>query len=186
MQPASIYDRLKVFEQPFAYLVTNNKVDTFCSYCLRLPEGGGKLSKCGGCEFARYCNKDCQRLAWKDHKPECARLKKCFPNLPLTEVIFLGRLMDRAAFLEKYGDKYGWEKDRKWAELLTHEEEIKADKPKYAHFEKIYGKAATYFGEDMISKEQFFTVFCKVSGKHDEADNFSSNGYLFEYSETFV
>uniref|UniRef100_A0A914WUL5 MYND-type domain-containing protein n=1 Tax=Plectus sambesii TaxID=2011161 RepID=A0A914WUL5_9BILA len=161
--PSSIYDRMKVFEEPFAYLVNNANVETFCSYCLRTPEGS-KLSKCGGCDFARYCNKDCQRLAWKDHKPECARLKKSFPNLPLTEVLFLSRLMDRVAFLEKNGDRYGWEKDRKWSELLTHEEEIKEDKPKYAHFEKIYSKTLAYHGEDkMIPKEQFFIIFCKAA-----------------------
>ena len=29
---------------------------------------------CGGCRFARYCSKECQRAAWQTHKPHCAAI----------------------------------------------------------------------------------------------------------------
>lgn len=31
-----------------------------------------RLFKCGRCRSAEYCSKDCQRSAWRDHKPNCA------------------------------------------------------------------------------------------------------------------
>ncbi|KHJ76082.1 MYND finger, partial [Oesophagostomum dentatum] len=66
---------LQIFEHPFAYQVLNRKVEEFCSHCMRAPHKGEKLSKCAACDFVRYCSKDCQRLAWKVHRPECRRLK---------------------------------------------------------------------------------------------------------------
>jgi hypothetical protein len=32
---------------------------------------GVTLSRCGGCQFATYCSKDCQAKDWKAHKPIC-------------------------------------------------------------------------------------------------------------------
>lgn len=76
--------------------------------------------------------KNCQRLGWKFHKNECRRLKKVFPHLPLTEVLFLSRIIDRVVFLEQNGDKFNWERDRKWSELLGHQEDIKNDEVTFA------------------------------------------------------
>uniref|UniRef100_A0A914RNY4 MYND-type domain-containing protein n=1 Tax=Parascaris equorum TaxID=6256 RepID=A0A914RNY4_PAREQ len=156
----------------------NNKVDEFCSNCLRIPKTK-KLLKCASCEFARYCDKVtdlndrritnfsltkvCQRIAWKHHKNECRRLKAVFPNLPLTEVLFMSRIIDRVLFLEANGDKYGWERDRKWSDLLGHEEDIKADQAKYEHFEKIFNKMSTFRKDEMIDRDKFYIIFCKTS-----------------------
>ena len=30
---------------------------------------------CSGCEIARYCGPECQRAAWKEHKPACKTLQ---------------------------------------------------------------------------------------------------------------
>lgn len=71
---------------------------------------------------------DCQRLAWKNHRSECQRLNAVYPNLPLSEVLFLSRVIDRVLFLEQNGDRYGWQRNRKWADLLGHEDDIRYDK----------------------------------------------------------
>ncbi|VDK44651.1 unnamed protein product [Anisakis simplex] len=154
----SVFERTKIFDAPFAHICMNNKVDEFCSNCLRIPESR-KLLKCANCEFARYCNKECQRSAWKHHRNECRRLKAVFPNLPLTEVLFISRVVDRVLFLETNGDKYGWERDRKWVDLMGHEEDVKNDE----HFEKIFNKTSTFRKEEMLEKDKFFTIFCKVA-----------------------
>jgi hypothetical protein len=39
---------------------------------LRLVSGRGCM--CAGCRMARYCGRDCQRAAWKQHKPVCKAL----------------------------------------------------------------------------------------------------------------
>lgn len=73
---------------------------------------------CGGCSFARYCSKECQKLAWRLHKLECERLKQVYPNLPLTEVLFLSRVLDRKLYIEENGDKGAWESERKFKEFV--------------------------------------------------------------------
>jgi hypothetical protein len=81
------YERARKFDAPFVHLVNNVKVDKFCSHCMRRPPNGAKLLTCGSCSFARYCSKDCQ----------CRRLKAVFPQLPLTEVLFMSRIVDKVS-----------------------------------------------------------------------------------------
>ncbi|GAQ85344.1 hypothetical protein KFL_002300135 [Klebsormidium nitens] len=37
----------------------------------RKPSSGKKFGKCGGCQVARYCSKEHQRLHWSTHKIHC-------------------------------------------------------------------------------------------------------------------
>lgn len=48
-----------------------------------------------------------------------------FPNLPLTEVLFLSKIIDRIEFIEKNGDKLGLEAERTFASLMDHKKEIR-------------------------------------------------------------
>ncbi|CAO4361768.1 unnamed protein product [Caenorhabditis nigoni] len=160
---SSIHARIKIFETPFATQVLNPKVNEFCANCLRGPAPGEKLLRCGGCNFSMYCSKDCQAIAWLVHKPECKRLKASFPNLPLTEVLFLSKVIDRIQFLEKNGDKLGVEAERTFSSLVDHKKDIREDEEKMKHFEKIFVKMGNFRKNDMIEKGQFFDVFCKAS-----------------------
>ncbi len=38
--------------------------------------GKTAANRCTGCKVANYCSADCQKKGWKEHKDECARLKK--------------------------------------------------------------------------------------------------------------
>uniref|UniRef100_A0A0N5BUE8 MYND-type domain-containing protein n=1 Tax=Strongyloides papillosus TaxID=174720 RepID=A0A0N5BUE8_STREA len=162
-QLTSTYDRVRIFDSPFAYLVINKEVNRYCSYCLQPPIYGKKLMRCGACEFACYCNKECQKLAWKTHRGECRRLKAVFPNLPLTEVLFLSRIIDKVLFIERHGDHFGWERHRKFSDLMAHKEDIINDEPKMEHFKKLLKKMDTYRKEEMISEEKFFDIFCRAT-----------------------
>ncbi|CAJ0962922.1 unnamed protein product, partial [Mesorhabditis belari] len=159
---ASIHARVKLFEYPFAHQVLNSKIEIFCSFCMRPPVGDEKLMKCSACNHARYCNKECQRLAWKLHRNECKRLQKVFPNLPLTEVLFQSKIIDRVLFLKDNGDKYGWERERQFQSLMDHKDEIRQDSFKMDYFEKILNKMTTFRGDEMPDRETFFDIFCKV------------------------
>ncbi|VDM60827.1 unnamed protein product [Angiostrongylus costaricensis] len=159
----SIYGRTLVFEHPFAYQLLNPQTESFCSHCLRSAVKQEPLGKCAACDFVRYCSKDCQRLAWKTHRPECRRLKAVFPNLPLTEVLFLSKIIDRIVYLTLNGDQYGWERDRKFSSLMDHKDDIRADSAKMEHFKKIHKKMEIFRKEEMIEKEEFFDIFCKAS-----------------------
>jgi hypothetical protein len=40
-----------------------------CTACRKVSET--KLAKCKGCRCARYCNAECQKMAWNQHKSKC-------------------------------------------------------------------------------------------------------------------
>lgn len=46
--------------------------------------------------------------------------------------------------------------------MHTVEVHFRVDKPKITHFDKIHAKMALFRGEEMIDKEKFFDIFCKV------------------------
>ncbi|VDK89456.1 unnamed protein product [Litomosoides sigmodontis] len=159
----SVYQRIRYFDEPFAYVCANHQVDNYCSYCLTKSDKC-KLYKCSKCKLARYCNKKCQCLAWrKYHRAECQRLVAVFPNLPLSEVLFLSRIIDKVLFIEQNGDLYQWERDRRWCDLMDHQEEIRNDRLKYERFEKIYNKMAIFRKDEMIEREKFYEIFCKTT-----------------------
>lgn len=44
-----------------------SRLDKFCTYC----DAINVRYRCGGCNLARYCNKDCMNKDWKRHKHVC-------------------------------------------------------------------------------------------------------------------
>jgi FK506-binding protein 1 len=44
-----------------------------CRQCNK--SGGEELLRCGACQQVYYCNRDCQKKNWKQHKMLCAALK---------------------------------------------------------------------------------------------------------------
>lgn len=45
-----------------------------CEHCGR---ESSSMKKCSECKFIRYCNKEHQKLDWKEHKKYCKLLKVC-------------------------------------------------------------------------------------------------------------
>lgn len=44
-----------------------------CQHCgIKQDEVDGAFKKCSGCKAVRYCSPECQRSAWKAHKPLCS------------------------------------------------------------------------------------------------------------------
>lgn len=43
-----------------------------CGACKRPPALGEKLLKCGRCRAVTYCNQDCQKADWSQHKVVCS------------------------------------------------------------------------------------------------------------------
>ena len=63
------------------------------AYLFQPGKSSSFLSKCMGCKYARYCNKECQRKAWKDHKLECAAVQRIFPGQPVDQTRLVARLL---------------------------------------------------------------------------------------------
>eukprot|EP00187_Rhodella_violacea_P010679 CAMPEP_0174893878 /NCGR_PEP_ID=MMETSP0167-20121228/8611_1 /TAXON_ID=38298 /ORGANISM="Rhodella maculata, Strain CCMP736" /LENGTH=170 /DNA_ID=CAMNT_0016132793 /DNA_START=360 /DNA_END=875 /DNA_ORIENTATION=+ len=68
-----------------------------CSSCGRR---GIVLSVCSRCKAAKYCGKDCQKQAWKEHKRLCTELANEFEGIQLARRIFLYNLMSEK--IQKY------------------------------------------------------------------------------------
>ncbi|XP_039264769.1 histone-lysine N-methyltransferase Smyd1-like [Styela clava] len=87
--------------RPYEHVIFNEQADKVCHHCVRQPISKGPthtpppLLKCGSCKFARYCNKDCQKAAWEAHKPECAAIKRVFPNKASDQTRLVARLFWR-------------------------------------------------------------------------------------------
>ncbi|CAD5218731.1 unnamed protein product [Bursaphelenchus okinawaensis] len=153
-------EKIKVFRRPYAHHLFNNKADEFCSECLKEPELQGKLFQCTGCNFVKYCSKECQKMGWRLHKMECKRLQKSFPNLPLSDVLFLSKVLDRKELIEKNGDKYGYEMARPLSSLIGHENDVRKDKERMEKFKKIFQKIQT-FRDEALNGDIFFDIYCK-------------------------
>jgi len=88
-------------EDAYAYTVMKQFAEMVCHYCLKPPmeaEKGGAivpLSKCGGCKYARYCNRECQKKAWPDHKLECPALQRMQPVVPEDDAKIVARILWR-------------------------------------------------------------------------------------------
>ncbi|KAI0145767.1 hypothetical protein F4776DRAFT_374560 [Hypoxylon sp. NC0597] len=52
--------------------VPRNFQEPSCFHCGKIQADLGKApSACGGCKEAWYCDRDCQKAHWKQHKPSC-------------------------------------------------------------------------------------------------------------------
>jgi hypothetical protein len=51
----------------------DSRLDKYlCGACKRPPALGEKLLKCGRCRAVTYCNKECQKADWSQHKAACS------------------------------------------------------------------------------------------------------------------
>ena len=53
--------------------MTTSSIVDICAHCGETPRRSESqsLHKCSRCKSAAYCNRDCQRLHWKEHKAVC-------------------------------------------------------------------------------------------------------------------
>lgn len=61
----------------------DRSINEICSFCTK--RASEKLSRCGRCKIAKYCDKTCQKRAWPTHKVNCTSetpLPKKDPSIP--------------------------------------------------------------------------------------------------------
>lgn len=114
---------------PFVYVLGKEGRGRVCDYCFLESE---TLKRCSACRYVYFCDKQCQRSAWPDHKVECAGLCEVSPNVPDTSVRYFCRL------LVKLSNKDAWSKaetvfgkKRCFKDLMSHAEAIKNDQSRY-------------------------------------------------------
>ncbi|KAJ6454207.1 hypothetical protein C8R45DRAFT_882233 [Mycena sanguinolenta] len=78
---------------------TLRKELTQCQHCFKSRGPGVTLQRCGACQVDLYCSKECQRAAWKTHKPKCAINRSNAEMMPKTSLDTLKALR---AFTSKH------------------------------------------------------------------------------------
>ncbi|KAI6240971.1 Zinc finger domain containing protein [Aphelenchoides fujianensis] len=176
---AEPHNRITSF--PFAYALGADYLHRFCWYCLKEES----LKTCAGkCGMAGFCSAECERLAQKDHKPECAgykRLKKGVER-PDVEVRLLGRIAHRykvgarrealgtfpfaaiqtgadKKIVDFYADRTS---KRTIMEIWAHETDFANDNQYTAQFNEIYQKLSKFYAaSDLPSRDDVFKLHCR-------------------------
>lgn len=93
---------------PFAYVLNAETAPSNCHRCLATPAAAASdapaptLRSCSKCKFALYCDQNCQKAAWPDHKTECAAIKKIgVESVPEELVRLVSRTLFKRAHMEK-------------------------------------------------------------------------------------
>uniref|UniRef100_A0A5S6R096 MYND-type domain-containing protein n=1 Tax=Trichuris muris TaxID=70415 RepID=A0A5S6R096_TRIMR len=149
---------------PFAYALLDEELYDHCWYCLK-SSNESVLHRCSSCKTAFFCNIDCQRLGWMDHKTECRSLAACKPWIPDIEVRFLGRIVTRQMQIQKGQDK-GKENfylnrtsQRNLIDICHHEADMHADQKARKTFEIIYAALVRFYGSNkLLDKASVFSI----------------------------
>lgn len=145
----------KVLEStPSVYVLSNSVRGQCCDFCFSKSED---LQRCSKCKFARYCNRECQKNAWKDHKTECERILSVSPNIPTDLVRLMARIMQQQQLQSgKMSSIY--------AALVSHQKEF--DDERKEAFSAIVTVLNQFVGERDFQKSssgELFNLFGKIS-----------------------
>ena len=133
--------------EPYAFVSTSELRREICDDCLSPVDG---LQRCSACKMVYYCDKTCQRKAWRVHKLECKHLKKMSPIMPGDTVRLL------AALLLK-NDTTKWLDD-----LVRHSEKIVHEKGDvFAYMLEMLSKYLD--GTVQGNSAAIFELFCKIN-----------------------
>jgi len=153
---------------PFAYVLDMRNVVAACHFCLQSADPT-QLKSCSKCKFAKYCNEECQKNAWNEHKMECGALAKISPKVPSEEV----RLAARILFKQFQKMKDGAERDEsevylKMTELQAHQDaklnpvETKDLENKVKTLKGFLTNTKMISKKKTVSEEELKTVFFQL------------------------
>lgn len=124
-------EQILFIKTPLISALETSQLQTTCYACLRSGEAqtisntsneteGIELKTCTGCRTVRFCNKACQRTAWKSHhKHECPIYAKLQPRILPPTVRGVMRLL-----LQRQHDQL---RDEDWSQLFeleSHQEQL--------------------------------------------------------------
>lgn len=62
------------------YIKNHVRTGEFCMSCRLMEETNSSFKICSGCNYVRYCSKQCQKDHWKQHKHDCISKRKGGPS----------------------------------------------------------------------------------------------------------
>lgn len=148
-------------EKPFVYCLSAKYKTERCDLCLQLSD----VKRCTGCNYVCYCNKICQKNAWKEHKIECGFLKKIHPRIVPDAARVLSRVILK---LNNGGDMekgfYTETSFRKFRDLMSHYHELKNEQKRIDHLESLYHVLCDLLGDLVVpNKSELLSIYGRVS-----------------------
>lgn len=144
-------------EFPYAHVVMEDVADRACSYCMKMT-AAKSLKHCARCKFVSYCDSNCQKRDWPDHKAECCFIAKAHPILCssivrlLTRIIAKGKRSVKPAFNGRTMDS-----------LESHAKDIKRNVSRYGEFNIIAASLLALVGsENLPSPAEVLELYGKV------------------------
>lgn len=144
----------KVLESdPSVFVLSNSVRGQCCDLCFAKSE---ELLRCSKCKFSRYCNRECQKNAWKDHKIECERILNVSPNIPSDLVRLMARI------IQQKHSKYD-QPPSVYTTLVSHQGKL--DEQRRETFSAILVVLRQFVGERHLQKSstgELFDLFGKI------------------------
>jgi len=158
---------LVLSSEVYSHVVTGALRAEVCDWCLHRPgnynnTGVQDLKRCGSCKVVYYCDRNCQKAAWKEHKDECKYLQKIHPKIPTDTVRLICRILLK---LQKGQEGTVTMPDgglRKFSDLMTHEEEIKASPSRVEAFRCFLEVVKECLSHTGIEVKLVWQVYCRV------------------------
>ena len=162
-----------VESKPFSYVVDPQFCKNVCDSCLK--EGNG-LFACAKCHKVYYCNRSCQKNAWKSHhEVECGYLQiipEYFKLLPeyMTEVLFVLRIVLKLSQNGK--DEFVTlpnGKKRYFADLMSHKDKLEENMEKMQYLKSIFKEFQVWLGDKAPSFDEFLEIYGKINTNRMES-----------------
>nr|CAD7416834.1 unnamed protein product [Timema poppensis] len=148
-------------EKPFVYVLKSKLRGEICDNCFQRRQ----LLKCAGCAYVQYCNRECQKQSWEDHKVECGNLRRVAPRV----VPDAARLLARIIFKLKRGGGlerryYTDTKSRTFKDLMSHYSNVKQDKLRMEHLTALSVVLTEFIGEsNMPNSAELMAMYGRMS-----------------------
>ncbi|XP_050441460.1 histone-lysine N-methyltransferase SMYD3 [Adelges cooleyi] len=134
-------------DKPFVHALKSTFKNEKCDQCY----SENNLSRCSGCQYVLYCNRTCQKVAWKEHKRECSRMKKIQPKtLPDAARIISKILISLKNGGNMQKSYYTTTRYRTFKDLMSHYPDLKKDEKRLEHFTSLFEVLKEYMGESNL------------------------------------
>ncbi|XP_032818954.1 N-lysine methyltransferase SMYD2 isoform X1 [Petromyzon marinus] len=159
---------LLLVAQPFSATLADDERGRFCDHCFARKD---KLSHCGKCKQAYYCNAQCQRADWPSHRLDCDGLRQLGPQWTPGERV---RLVARILI------KLKMNKDKCASEGLLTLEEMES------HMEELDNEQREAIGQEITALHHYYSRQLEIPGNEEMVEIFSKvkcNGFTVEDEE---
>ena len=179
----------------FSHIIEPEFRARVCDFCLDMKGDDNSTMRCSGCKFVYYCQKSCQKSAWRQnhHRKECpvfAKMSSEFEKSPMKPVLKMSDLDNfifhvvRIIVKLNNGGSEEFEilpdgRKRTFHDLMSHREDIfKNDLTKNC-FKVIYSIIKTCLKEKEVPEESYFQeIYGKIKVNAIGLERFFQNKFV--------